>query len=231
MDAHAENLARDLREKTGCHAWVVGPDAVAYSFPDILVDRGKSLDYPAQLERTRSLRAVLFLRRTENCDATTLELPDKKYWPIMLISPGESEARHCCRIKNRLHQWEPFAFKARACGELTSATRKRLRAFLEDWTAQRGSEPVNGETLNLGKINIEEYRQSGTRTTYPQDGFTITCSSYVPTTWPWIELYLLMRKKWPREQRLSLEFFNPGMPDNFLEEQPPPTNIVPLKFT
>src|SRR5215211_3588434 len=125
IDKDVESLARDLREKTGCHAWVVGQDAVAYSFPDVLVDRGKALDYPAELAKTRLLRSVLFLRRSENCDATTLELADTKYWPTMVISPGESEARHCCRIKNRLHQWEPFAFKARAFYELTLASRKR----------------------------------------------------------------------------------------------------------
>jgi hypothetical protein len=227
----AEALAQYLQKEAGCVTWVLMGQSLAYSFPDVLVNRGVSLDYPKQLEKTRLLRALLAGKKVEDCSATTLGVPDRKYWPIMAISPGESEARWCCRIKSRLQRWRPFAFKARAFSELTRSVRKHLRCFLENWIEDRSSVSVHGETLNLGDITVDEYTQPGNPKAYPEDGFIVTCSSYVPCTWPWIELYLIMRKERPPKHRLSLEFFNPGMPEESIEPEAEPQNIVPLQFS
>ena len=78
------------------------------------------------------------------------------------------------------------------------------------------SQGAQGEVLKLADMKLEEYFRPAAGKFYPWDGFFITCSSYVPCTWPWLELYLSMRKHLPPRQRLSLEFFDPVVGSKWL---------------
>ncbi len=215
LSTGAGALAHYLEEKAGCETWVLGGDALAYSFRDVLVDRGMSLDYPKFLEKTRLIRQLLAELVTKG-DALTLDIPDNKYWVTMCLSDGETESRECCYMKSTLQDWEPFAFIAAAPFPLKPAVKQSLRTFLENWIGQMSSEGSQGEFLKLGKVEIQEHFKPANPKSYPWDGFAVTCSSYVPCTWPWLEWYLSMRKHFPARQRLSLEFFNPPNPPRWL---------------
>lgn len=207
----AKDLAVLLRDKAGCDAWSISDDAVAYSFRDVLVDRGFALNYDKQLEKTQFVRRLLSEVVPADRDATEIELPDHKYWAIMSLRPGESELRECCYFKNRLENYGAFGFKATAPYRLRRQTKDKLRIFLEEWIAKASNEDTNGEFLQLGEVSIASYSQLGNPKSYPQDGFYVTCASYLPSTWPWIDLYLTMRKRLPPKERLSLEFSHPAV--------------------
>ena len=230
VGAEPEGLARYLAAEAGCDTWVLDDDSLAYSFPDVLVDWGMSLDYPRFLEKTKLVNKLLAGKIKKECDAVVLDVPDVKYWTQVSLSPGESETQQCCYMKSILEQWEPFAFKAAAPFPLTSSTRKHVRTFLEDWIEKMSSGGAQGEVLQLGKVTVAEYFHPGNPKMYPQDGFVVTCSSYVPCTWPWIALYLSMRKHLPAKQRLSVEFFNPGVPRKPIDREIAKDKITHLKF-
>lgn len=215
LGTEAGTLAHYLEEKAGCDAWVLDGDSLAYSFRDLLVDRGMSLDYPKFLEKTRLVRELLVGLVTDR-DALTLDIPDNKYWVVVSLADGESETRQCCYMKISLQHWEPFAFIAAAPFPLKPPVKSRLRIFLEDWIAKMSSEGSQGEFLNLGKVEIQEHFKPANSKSYPWDGFVVTCSRYIPCTWPWLEWYVSMRKHFPPRQRLSLEFFNPPNPPKWL---------------
>ena len=208
LRTEADTLAHYLAEKAGCETRVLDGDSLAYSFRDVLVDRGTSLDYPKFLERTRLVRELLS-GLVARGDALGLDIPDNKYWITMCLCEDESEKRECCYMKSTLEQWEPFAFIAAAPFPLKPSVKNSLRAFLENWIARMSSEGSQGELLNLGKVEIHDHLKPANSKSYPWDGFVITCSSYTLCTWPWLEWYLSMRKHFPPRQRLSLEFFNP----------------------
>ena len=213
----AEALAQLLQNEAGCDTWVLDGDSLAYSFRDILCDRGTSLDYPKFLEKTRVLDRLLSGKLAKHPDAMDLDVPDQKFWTRMSLAPDEAEGRDCCYMLSTLEHWGPFtAFKAAACHKLTSSIKKNLRSFFEEWIMRMSSQGAQGEVLKLADMKLEEYFRPPAGKFYPWDGFLITCSSYVPCTWPWLELYLSMRKHLPPRQRLSLEFFDPVVGSKWL---------------
>ncbi|MDB6029536.1 MAG: hypothetical protein JWM68_5759 [Verrucomicrobiales bacterium] len=197
-----------LKAHTGCETWILDGKALAYSFPDIFVDRGFSLDYPKQLSKTRRVDRLLRDNSIDICSAAVIDIPDEKYWVTMCMSPNESESLTCVHFKNKLDNFHPFSFRAYSRFRLSKSARIELRSFLEEWITIRTTNHLFTELMDLGLVTIESYTSPGDCNSSPRDGFTLSCSSYVPCTWPWIDFYLQMRNRFQPKERLSLEFFN-----------------------
>ena len=209
IDTSSEFLASCIGQLPGVTVWELEGGAVAYSLPDVLVRRGIPVNYDAFLERTLPLSRIIKPHMISDPDALDLEIPGSAYWSRMLLKPEETNTRSCRYFKSELTELEPFAFKAYSSFELHMKDLERTKAFLLNWFSIAGKRTLHGEVLSLGNVELTEYFSPPTKRSYPEMGYEVRCSNYVPCTWPWIDLYLRMRQSLPIKERLSVQFFNP----------------------
>ena len=207
----AGTLAAFIKRLDNVHVWELDCGAVAYSLPDILVKRGRPVDYEAFLKRLRPLFQNPY--EIPDSDALDLEIPDNKYWVRISLKPEETNKRSCRYIKSHLNEWNPFAFKAYSSSELSTEDAESLKVYLMDWLLTTGKRSVCGESLCIGNTELSAYTMPGSAKFYPETGYEVRCSDYSPCTWPWIDLYLRMRRDLPVKKRLSMRFFNEVDPD------------------
>jgi hypothetical protein len=211
----SEQCAKIISSQFGGDVWLFEGGSLAFCLPDILVTAGGvAEDYASFLEHTRPffnyLNSALGWSATGfDPSALDLDIPDEKYWSQVLLQPEETNRRSCVYIKSRLSDWQPFSFRACSSYELDSAGLRQLRRYLEKWCSRGSHREVHGEKLSIGNIELTEITSGPTETSYPKYGYEVSCSSYTPCTWPWIDLYLEMRRGLPVRQRFSIEFFNP----------------------
>jgi hypothetical protein len=207
-DIYPETLVSCLNSLENVQVWHLDGGALAFSLPDILVKRGRPLDYEAFLRRTRPLFRIVDPYTIPNHDALDLEIPDEKFWVRISLQPEETNKRICRYFKSHLSDWAPFAFSAYSSYELIEKDVKDLKRFLLDWLRNTEGRPVLGELLRTGSVEVTDYiKPAGTRS-YPETGLEVRCADYLPCTWPWIDLYLRMRRELPAKKRLSIRFFN-----------------------
>ncbi len=205
-------VADRLAQVPSCEAWVLPDGSLAYTIRDTLTDRGAALDLDKWYARNDAighrLGGVLTPFRT---DGAALQIPDHQFWVSMRLSPGESESKTCCYMKSKLKTWEPFHFRAAGPFAMSGRERIELKRFLEQWIEARTVNPLLGEKLDLGRVEFDDFSlpQSQYPKTYHRHGLTVRCTHYQPCTWPWIDLYLQVRRCLTPKRRFSLEFFNP----------------------
>jgi hypothetical protein len=205
-------LASCISRLENIHVWQLDGGAVAFSLPDILVNRGRPVDYDAFLRRTRPLFQIVDACAASKRDALNLEIPDNKYWVRVSLKPEETNKQSCVYFKSFLTDWNPFAFKACSSYALSDMDLESVREYLTNWLAAAGSRTILGERLQVGSTDLTLTRTPATVDAYPASGYEVRCSSYSPCTWPWIDLYLNMRSNLPSKKRLSIEFFNQNGP-------------------
>lgn len=204
----SEALVTSISRLDNIQVWQLDGGAVAFSLPDILVKMGVPLDYGGFLRRTRPLFQNVDHFTILNHDALDLQIPDKKFWVRMTLKPEETNRRSCMHLKSHLRELAPFAFKAYSVYGLSKGDSENLKAYLTDWLLSGNARPINGETLHVGKVEMKAYQMGGSERFYPECGYEIRCSDYIPCTWPWVDLYLRMRRDLPTKKRLSIRFFN-----------------------
>ena len=151
-DIYPETLVSCLNSLENVQVWHLDGGALAFSLPDILVKRGRPLDYEAFLRRTRPLFRIVDPYTIPNHDALDLEIPDEKFWVRISLQPEETNKRICRYFKSHLSDWAPFAFSAYSSYELIEKDVKDLKRFLLDWLRNTEGRPVLGELLRTGKI-------------------------------------------------------------------------------
>jgi hypothetical protein len=206
---YSETLVSCISHLGNIHVWQLDGGAVAFSLPDILVKRGRPLDYDAFLKRIRPLFQIVDSCAIANRDATDLEIPDTKYWVRMSLKSGEHDKQSCRYFKSHLTESSPFAFRAYSSFELGETDLENVKKYLTDWLLAAGKRSVCGETLHVGNTEVKGHTMPATGRSYPESGFEVRCSDYSPCTWPWIDFYLRMRRELPVKKRLSIHFFNP----------------------
>jgi hypothetical protein len=193
----------------GYTIWEFECGSIAFSSPEVLVRRGSAVDHQHFLTWTRPvfrfLRSVIGAER----DALDLEIPDTKFWSRVSLKPEETNTRSCRYFKSKLTAWSPFGFKVYSSYEIDARTLDKIKLYLTMWMSTCSKQLIHGESLVLGDVDIKEYSSPRTEKNYPERGFEVNCSEYTPCTWPWIDLYLRMRRELPVRERLSIEFFNP----------------------
>jgi hypothetical protein len=207
----AERAAKLLSEHCGCDSWVLNHgSAVALSHQGALIDRGMAVDYPSYLEQTRPIFDLLNQMTIQRAEGLKLEIPDSRYWVEVLLQPNEGDRQWCSYIKNRLVSREPFGFRAVAPYRLSSEETREMKDFLSNSLDQLSREGAVGERLELGSTHFSDVYEPESANSYPKHGFDVSCSNYVPVTWPWIELYLEIREKFSKKRRFSIYFLNPN---------------------
>ena len=207
LDVSAETLVSAISRLENIQVWQI-EGAVAFSLPDILVKWGIPLDDEAFLRRTRPLFQMINSFTISNRAALDLELPDNKYCVRISLQPEETNKRSCRYFKSHLTEWNPFAFRAYSSYELRKEDLESLRIYFTDWLLAAGKRSVFGESLSVGNTELADYAMPGSAKSFPESGYEVRCSSYSPSTWPWIDLYLRMRRDLPVKKRLSMRFFN-----------------------
>ena len=207
---YSETLASLISRLDDIHVWRLDGGGVAFSLSNILVKWGRPLDDEAYLKRTRPLFQIVDSCTISNRDALNLEIPDTKYWVRISLKPDERDKRSCGYFKSHLTDWNPFAFSAYSSYELDGPDLDHVRRYLADWLLSASTRSVCGESLHVGNTKMKGYTTPATERSYPENGFEILCSDYFPCTWPWIDLYLRMRRELPPKKWLSIQFFNRG---------------------
>jgi hypothetical protein len=205
---YPETLVSFLGSLDDVQVWHLDGGALAFSLPDILVKWGRPLDDEVFLKRTRPLFRFLEPYTLQNHSALDLEIPDEKFWVRITLQPEETDRRVCAYVKSHLNGWTPFAFKVYSVHELIEKDVEDMKRFILDWLQNTESRPVFGESLHIGSIELAYYKRPGGKRSYPETGFEVRCANYLPCTWPWIDLYLRMRRELPGKKRLSIRFFN-----------------------
>ncbi|MDB6065422.1 MAG: hypothetical protein JWR26_1630 [Pedosphaera sp.] len=206
----AEAVGEMLERQFDCDVWVLSEgSALAFSPTGLLVNHGLPIDYPAFVEITKPLFQFVNMFIATDDTGTDLHIPDNRFYTRMLLKPEEPNLRYCSYIESDLTALEPFAFRAYSKHSMTPESRIKLRRYLEKWHEKYSQGSIYGDRLDCGAIEYSEYCRAGTPTSYMEDGFEVRWSKYMPSTWPWVELYLDMRKNMDRRQRLSIRFFNP----------------------
>lgn len=207
--ASSKALVSSLRRLDNIQVWQFEGGAVAFLLPDVLVKRGIPLDYDgAFLKRTRPLFQVVDSYTISDRSVLDLEIPDNKYWVRMSLKPEETNRQSCVYFKSFLSKSSPFAFKACSSYDLGETDLESMKEYLATWLAAAATRPIFGESLRVGTTKLARTMKPATERSYPKNGFEVRCSEYSPCTWPWIELYLRMRRELPVKQRLSIDFFN-----------------------
>jgi hypothetical protein len=202
-------IQEQIRSRFGCETWVLDDGrALAYCFRDLLANQGVPLDYGLYLERARPLSRSMDSFLLQDRDALDLRIPGGKYWVRVSLQPGEVDKRHCMHIQSRLTSLERVALRAYATSSLAEPRAAQIKMFLLHSIDVLNKVPINGETLRTGNIEIERYEVPQSTTCYGEDGFEISMQSYQPVTWPWLELYLRIRRTFPKRERLSFEFID-----------------------
>ncbi len=205
--SNAADLARVICETFHCETWLVNANrGLAFSFKELLTNRGVPLDYNRFLDIAvpllRFLEPFLVLQH----DALDLDIPGSRYWTRVLLSPGEADKKSCMYIKSSLSTLEKVKLRIYSTRPLTPQGATRIERFLLKWMHEARNESVNGERLLFTVEKMERYQVARSATSYGEDGFEISVSDWRPTTWPWIEFYLLVRQTFPQSERLSVRF-------------------------
>lgn len=208
MQVSAEALASSISRLDNINVWQLEGGALAFSLPDILVKWGVALDYEAYLKRTRPLFQIVDPCLISERSALDLEIPDSKYWVCISLQPEETNKRICRYFKSHLSKWDPFAFRAYSSYDMGREDLASLREYLAEWLLTAGGRSVCGESLHVGNTELSHFAAPAGPRAYSENGFEVRCSSYAPCTWPWVDLYLRMRRELPAKKRLSVRFFN-----------------------
>jgi hypothetical protein len=208
----AEAIASAISRWENIRVWQIN-GAVAFSLLDILVRRGRPLDNQEFLRRVIPLLRIVDPYIPPNHSALDLEIPDEKFWVRVTLRPEETNKRSCTYIKSHLNDWNPFTFKAYSPYELTEEDMEHSRIFLLDCIRNTEKRAVFGESLHAENMEFEGYTKPAGARSYPETGFDVRCPNYSPCTWPWIDLYLRMRRDLPVKKRLSFRFFNETDPE------------------
>src|SRR5437588_11736006 len=83
-----------------------------------------------------------------------------------------------------------------------------IERFLRVWLEKSTETEVHGEILEYGRFQMQRYQSPPNPKSYGRDGFEVSFESYKSVTWPWLELYLIIRRTFPKRERLSFEFAN-----------------------
>jgi hypothetical protein len=210
--ASAEVLAEQLQSLFGCDVWLfLDRTALAFSPKGVFLDRGRAIDYPSYLKITKPLFEFVG-RLSGKLQNLRLEIPDDRFCVQVLLPEEELEMRCCRYIKCHLETTEPLSFLAYASYKLSHTSRKKIRAYIEGALQKYNTRVLYGDRLELGNICIADYYRASDKFYFVEDGLEIRCSMHRPVVWPWIEMYLDVRKNLPIKERLSLEFFNTDNP-------------------
>ena len=204
--AMATTLAGVIPTLFEANAWVLNGRALAFSFPDVLVNRGVPIDNPAFVARTRPLFETLGPSISKDTDALDLEIPNQPYWPRVCLQSEETNRDTCVYFKSRPNRSEAFRFKVWSHFQLAERKLEQLKAFISDWYSEMKKCGAQTETLNLGKLSFFPLTIDMPKHAYRKSGFEVECSSYAPSFWPWIDLYLRIRSDLPTRERISIEF-------------------------
>jgi hypothetical protein len=207
LNVSVETIVSAIKRLENIQIWQID-GGVAFSLPDILVKMGRPIDYDAFLERTKPLFRIVDPCTLPNYDALDLQIPDRKYRVRITLKPEETNRRSCRHFKSHLIDWNPFAFRAYASYEPSNKDSEDLKLYLTDWLLTAEKRSVFGESLNVGNAELTDYAMPASARSYPEHGCEVRCSEYSPCTWPWIDLYLRMRRDLPTKKRLSIRFFN-----------------------
>ena len=92
------------------------------------------------------------------------------------------------------------------CDHLARAS--EIETVLTAWLERSADTPIEGETLQFTQYRISRYHIPQSHTSYGEDGFEIALEQYQPVMWPWLDLYLTVRRTFPVRERLSFRFIN-----------------------
>src|SRR5256885_14326842 len=85
-----------IRDSFQCDTWLLDDGrALAFSFRELLTDRGIPVDNPLFEKLTMPIFRFLDQFLVEDQDALDLKVPDIRFWPRIALPPGETEKRYC----------------------------------------------------------------------------------------------------------------------------------------
>lgn len=203
----ARHLERQLHELFACETWLLaGGEAIAVSLPEIRVDRGVPLDV-SQFERL-TLPFFDFLDNylVRDYDSLNLNIPGSRYWTRTILESKETEKRHCMHIVSKLVSPSACRVRIYSTRLMDDDGAERARRFIVNWFENCNSAAIIEEVITHVPTNGQRYVIEPTEVSYPQDGFEFELRPFSPVTWPWLELYLAIRRSFPKRERLSIEF-------------------------
>jgi len=204
---HPRDVELDLRNQFGCDTWLLDDcQALAFSFPTLVATRGIPNDYPLFLKLTGPMFRWLEPFLIGDCDALDLQIPDSRFWVRAILRPEETMKRYCMYMFCRAISFEALTCRAYASYVLTERSLGRVKAYLDNALMSRV--PIHGESLRCGRLEFRRFQVPPSRESYGRDGFEVKFKSYEPVVWPWLELYLNIRRVFPAPERLSFEFLD-----------------------
>ena len=153
----------------------------------------------------------MFLQRIlpKAYDTMRLEIPECKFSVVCTLLPREFDTRYCSFMKNRVGKDAPVGVRIYCKTASNAASLEGLRSLVEEWLLTSNDTGSFGEQLVFKDVRISPYSAPETDRTYERQGFELYFSSLgPPVMWPWLLLYLRVRRDLPKRFRPSFEFFD-----------------------
>jgi hypothetical protein len=205
--SNAADLEPIIAESFSCETWLLNDNrALAFSFRELLTNRGVPLDYGRFLQVALPVFRYLEPFLLDGSDSLDLDIPGSKFWTRLYLLPREVDNRSCMHIRTALQSQENVKLRVYSTRPLSRESATRIQKFLTDWIRQSSEKCINGERLEFSFAEMVRYQVPYSARSYGEDGFEILLDNWQAATWPWLEFYLFVRQTFPKRERLSLCF-------------------------